>query len=227
VTQRKAAERAQRETEIMGRIVEAQESERLRIARDLHDHLGQKMTALRLKIGSIAASNDGAGSLADVVADAVNIDRDIGFLSWELRPTELEELGLDNSLSTYVREWSDQYGIAANFHSGTPMGKQTLDRIGRLPVPVETNLYRIVQEALNNVLKHAEAKNVDVLIQRDTENVSLIIEDDGTGFDPTKNGHRGLGLMGMNERAALLNGTCEIDSSPDGGTTVIVRVPGR
>jgi signal transduction histidine kinase len=184
------------------------------------------MTALRLKIGSLTPDQNGSKALSEVQQDAVNIDRDIGFLSWELRPTELEELGLDNSLATFVREWSDQHGIAANFHSSTAMGKQTLERAGRLPVPVETNLYRIVQEALNNVLKHAKAKKVDVLLQRDRENISLIIEDDGKGFDPDQNGHRGLGLIGMNERAALLKGTCEIDSSMDGGTTIIVRVPG-
>lgn len=224
VTERKAAERAQREKEIMGRIVEAQESERRRIARDLHDHLGQKMTALRLKIGSITSGNDNStNALAEVEHAAVNIDRDIGFLSWELRPTELEELGLENALGTFVREWSDQHGVTANFHSSIGSGQPVKN--SRLPVPVETNLYRIVQEALNNILKHADAKNVEVLLQRDMENISLIIEDDGNGFDPTQNGHRGLGLIGMNERAALLKGTCEIDSTPDAGTTIIIRVP--
>lgn len=228
VTERKLAEKSRRENEIMHRIVEAQEAERQRIARDLHDHLGQKMTALRLQIGSLAGGFDGkAEEMIGRVAHAANtIDRDIGFLSWELRPTELEDLGLENALATFVREWSEQYDIDARFHASTNIGKHTAERIGRLADPVETNLYRIVQEALNNVLKHAGATSVNVLLQQDAASLTLIIEDDGAGFDTgQERDRRGLGLIGMHERAALLGGTFEVDSSVDAGTTIIVRVP--
>jgi PAS domain S-box-containing protein len=233
VSERKAAERSRREAETMQRIVEAQESERRRIARDLHDHLGQRMTALRLRIESltenVAGGNGASAAVEEVRAAASQVDRDIGFLSWELRPTELEELGLDDALSSFVREWSDQYGIDAEFHAG----RSASDPDGRLPSAVETNLYRIAQEALNNILKHADAAKVSVLLQQRQEDITLIIEDDGIGFEnihrsDAGNGsrHRRHGLIGMRERAALLNGTIEIDTQPDGGgTTVLVRVP--
>ena len=230
VTERKLAERSRRETEIMHRLVDAQEAERHRIARDLHDHLGQQMTALRLRIESLTdecKDNDPLlRSIDEVKQTAVSIDRDIGFLSWELRPTELENFGLVNALSTFVREWSRQHGIAAEFHAYTAAFEY---KEGRLPEPIETNLYRITQEALNNVRKHAKAQNVSVLLQV-RENVTLIIEDDGHGFDrsgdwrdSSKPGS--LGLISMQERAALLKGDLEIDTSRGNGTTVRARVP--
>lgn len=233
VSERKAAERSRREAEIMQRIVEAQESERRRIARDLHDHLGQRMTALRLRIESLTehvADGNGASTAAEEVrAAASQVDRDIGFLSWELRPTELEELGLEDALRSFVREWSDQYGIKAEFHASN--SGSGLDE--RLPAAVETNLYRIAQEALNNILKHADATNVSVLLQHHQGDITLIVDDNGKGFDEIHRSDAGSrprdrrhGLLGMRERAALLKGTIEIDSQPDGGgTTVLVRVP--
>jgi PAS domain S-box-containing protein len=236
VTERKQAEKAHRQTEIMHRIVEAQEGERRRIARDLNDHLGQKMTALRLQIGSLIddPKDDSpiAKAISEVEQNALHIDRNIGFLSWELRPTELENLGLPNALATFVREWSSQYGIAAEFHASgldRTNTKTTAEISMRMPAVVETNLYRIVQEALNNVLKHAEATRVDVLLQRDDEHTVLIIEDNGRGLENENSSRKavgsGLGLLGMQERAALLKGTLELDSSPGAGTTVIVRIP--
>jgi PAS domain S-box-containing protein len=232
VSERKAAERARREMETMQRIVEAQESERRRIARDLHDHLGQKMTALRLRIESMTErTSDGNGvstAVEEVRAAASQVDRDIGFLSWELRPTELEELGLEDALRSFVREWSDQYGIEGQFQASH---STDYPATGRLPIALETNLYRIAQEALNNIHKHADATKVSVLLQQDHGAILLIIEDNGVGFEnihrsDAGTGKRQLGLIGMRERAALLKGTIEIDSDPDaGGTTVLVRVP--
>ena len=231
VTERRLAERARRESEIMHRIVNAQEAERHRIARDLHDHLGQRMTALRLKIESVAdefSDNPAVADAMDDVQDAAQkVDRDIGYLSWELRPTELEQLGLENALSSFVREWSSQHGIAAEFlTSQSDHGATTR----RLEQTVETNLYRIAQEALNNVVKHADAESVNVLLQHRNDHTVLIIEDDGCGFDndihttdSTTPG--GLGLLGMQERASLLKGALEIDSSPGSGTTILARIP--
>ena len=231
VTERKAAERSRRESEMMHRLVEAQEAERRRIARDLHDHLGQKMTALRLKIEDLKKHSDSNGleaAVIDVSDTASEVDRDIGFLSWELRPTELEELGLVDALSSFVREWSRQYGIEAEFEAGA--AGEALD-LNRLSQDVETNLYRITQEALNNVLKHAEASHVSVLLQILDGRLVLIIEDNGTGMTPAQPadngnaGRRGLGLIGMRERTALMNGKLEIDSDPDSGTTLIFSIP--
>ena len=230
MTQRKLAESAIRERETMQRIVEAQEAERHRIARDLHDHLGQKMTALRLRIQGLTESKTDDRALDQAIGEvqesASYIDRDIGFLSWELRPTELENLGLINALRSFVREWSGQYGITAEFHSTTtdPVNEILLDK------NIETNLYRIVQEALNNVLKHAQARNVNVLLHQRDNHIILVVEDDGLGFerennsgDLTKRG--GLGLVGMHERAALLRGSLEIDTWPGVGTTILATIP--
>lgn len=228
ITESKAAEEARRETQIMHRIVEAQESERHRIARDLHDHLGQRMTALRLKIETMIKKADGSETLQaefdGIRRAALQIDRDIGFLSWELRPTELDQLGLEDALASYVREWSSQYGIRAHFEGNIP------DSLARLPDKVEMNLYRILQEALNNILKHAAAQNVSVILQERANWIVLIIEDDGRGFDPTTFAagdapEHGLGLIGMRERAALLKGSLEIESAPGKGTTILIHVP--
>lgn len=229
VSERRAAERSLRERETMRRIVEAQEAERYRIARDLHDHLGQKMTALRLRIENVADDLPHSGSIngaiEEVKRSAANIDRDIGFLSWELKPTELKDLGLVDALRSFVREWSNQYGISAEFQTS----QLDNDTVERLDISTETNLYRIVQEALSNVLKHARANCVNVLLHRREGHLILIIEDDGRGFDhepaSATPALHGLGLIGMVERAALLKGTFEIDTHPGGGTTIIVSIP--
>jgi PAS domain S-box-containing protein len=230
ITDRMQFEEARRESEIMHRLLEAQESERRRIARDLHDHLGQRMTALRLQIETVTKElKNGANvfaALQDVKRAAMQIDRDIGFLSWELRPTELEDLGLVDALGTFVREWSLQYGIQANFQ----MINTSANGSSRLSEPAETNLYRIVQEALNNILKHAYANEVNVLLQHRKDDLVLTVEDNGSGFGESSGkingyGSRGLGLIGMQERAAVMKGTLEIDTSNGKGTTVIARIP--
>ena len=155
---------------------------------------------------------------------ASRIDMDINYLAWELRPTELDQLGLENALGSFVREWSKTHGVDAEFHASR-------NHKGRLDPDLETNLYRIVQEGLNNILKHADASSVSVLIEHRPGEIVLIIEDNGIGFDPTAGprgsspGGGGLGLVGMRERAALLGGTLEIESRPGEGTTVFVRVP--
>ncbi|HEY2846209.1 MAG TPA: sensor histidine kinase, partial [Pyrinomonadaceae bacterium] len=191
-------------------------------ARGLHDQLGQQMTALRLKVEMLTRKFGKSKTLADDLSDVqdatIEIDRDIGFLSWELKPTELEDLGLMNALSSFVREWSTQYGIEAEFESSL-LGDLEMSR------QVETNLYRITQEALNNVLRHADAKHVSVLIQQQRSHLVLIVEDDGRGFEQKNGENHGLGLTGMRERAALLRGELEIESDPGAGTTVIVRIP--
>jgi PAS domain S-box-containing protein len=230
VSARKAAERSLREKEIMERLVGAQEAERHRIARDLHDHLGQKMTALRLKIESLSRHAEEvpgiAAAINDARASAAQIDQDIGFLSWELMPTELHQLGLEDALSSFVREWSAQYGIPAEFHSqiAGPDGDG-----GRFSPEIETNLYRIVQEALHNIVKHSRSSQANVLLHHRDRVISLIVEDDGVGFDGSQNGSRngrgGMGLTGMKERAALLGGSLEIESRAGEGTTLIVRIP--
>ena len=216
----------ERATELLRQLVTAQEDERRRIARELHDQLGQKLTALRLKLEFLDERCRDIPELAGEVDKArlmiKNLDAEVDFLSWELRPATLDDLGLVATLTNYLQEWSKQFDIPVEFQTSR------LEKVRLLP-EIETTLYRIVQEALNNVYKHAEARSVGVILERRDGEVALIIEDDGKGFDPngqTPDGTmKGIGLMGMRERASLLGGTLEIESSPGNGTTIFVRIP--
>ena len=213
---------------VIGRIVRTQEDERKRIARDLHDQIGQQITALQLHIQNLLDARDPGSpdvdELVGVREIAKRIDSEVDFLAWELRPSVLDDLGLAAAVETYVREWSDHFGPVAEFAAVGPLAND-------LSPEAEVNLYRITQEALNNIAKHARAERVSVLLERIDGRVTLVVEDDGVGFDTDSaiaaaaaGEERGLGLVGMRERAELIGGTCEIESSP-GGTSVFVRVP--
>jgi two-component system, NarL family, sensor histidine kinase UhpB len=155
-------------------------------------------------------------------ADTRQLDRDVNLRAWELRPPALDDLGLQAALTKHTRNWSKHFNITVKLHV-TGMEKD------RLTQEVETALYRIAQEALNNIVKHARATNVDIILERRAEEVSLIVEDDGVGFDTDEasgavNG--GLGLMGMRERTGTVGGTVEVESRREGGgVTVFVRIP--
>ena len=220
--ERRRIERAR--LQLLRQLVRVQDDERRRIARDIHDHLGQQSTALRLKLEALKALCARYDELCEPIeqtqAVAARLDADVDFLAWELRPAALDDLGLAPALANFVKEWSKHYGVPADSHT-TGMGNQR-------PSPeVEINLYRIAQEALNNTLKHAQASRVDVLLERRDHSVVLIIEDNGVGFDPEEKfeADKGLGLLGMRERTALLGGTLEIEAAPHQGTTIFARVP--
>jgi signal transduction histidine kinase len=163
-------------------------------------------------------------ALDETQEQAKKIDDEVSFMSWELRPTALDNLGLRNALGNFVEEWSKNYKIKAEFHA-------VRVKRSRLEPEAEINLYRIAQEALNNVFKHAKAKKVDVILEFGKDSVVLVIEDNGVGFNPKNVGlgkkKGGLGLVGMQERAALLGGNLEIESTRSKGTTIIARVPIR
>jgi signal transduction histidine kinase len=125
-------------------------------------------------------------------------------------------LGLETALSNYVEKWSDRNSISLDFHSG-------LDKL-RLPAPVETTVFRIVQEALTNVLKHAQANRVSVMLEYRNDELLVIVEDNGRGFQPGTE-RDGLGLLGIHERVALVGGKLNIESEPGSGTTLVVRIP--
>lgn len=228
LTEAIAAEASLVEIETLKRLVDAQESERTRIARDLHDHLGQQLTALRLKIEALKATYVAEPAMIKAIDEtqsmAKRIDEEITFMTWELRPTALDNLGLRNALGNFVNEWSKNYGVEAEFHS-------TGRRRVRLAPDIEINLYRIAQEALHNVLKHAKASKADVMLEYGKDTVVLIIEDNGVGFNQKavlqgKNKDH-FGIVGMKERAALLGGKLEIETARSKGTTIIARVPIR
>jgi signal transduction histidine kinase len=219
--ERERADRARRE--LLGRLVFAQEDERRRIAREMHDQFGEQLTALGHRIASLKATCSDRAELREEV-DALEIlaqqlDRDVDHLVWELRPTALDDLGLQAALATHVQNWSSRARIAAQFHTTGPFDD-------RLPTEAETTLYRIAQEALTNVAKHSRATHVDVLLERRADQVVLIVEDDGVGFDPADAGatRNGLGLSGMEERASLVGATIQIESTAGKGTTILLRM---
>ena len=224
--EQRVADRTAEAMQLVRRLAIAQEEERSRIARDLHDHLGQQITALRL---SLAVCKEHAGQddpqqlhLARAESVASHLDADIEFLAWELRPTPLEK-GLVEAIDAYVEKWSRHFGVPIDVLT-SGLGS------GRLPSPVELSLYRIAQEALNNVAKHAAATRVAVILERRDERVVLVVEDNGRGFDVDTSAdleqHR-LGVTGMRERAALASGTLDLESAPGKGTSVIVKIPLR
>ncbi|HEX7176471.1 MAG TPA: CheR family methyltransferase [Pyrinomonadaceae bacterium] len=211
--------------QLIRHIVFAQEEERRRIAREMHDQFGQQLTVLKIKLDALKEDCGDNENLCEQVtalqAVASQLDADVDYLVWEMRPTALDDLGLQAALSTYVESWSKHFGVPVQLHASG------MDR-ERLTPESETALYRIAQEALNNVAKHAQAASVAVVLERRAAQVSLIVEDDGVGFDLQQvfeTGDQGLGLIGMRERAALVGGTVEIESQPNEGATVVVRIP--
>jgi PAS domain S-box-containing protein len=225
VTERKRMELEH--TELLRRLAEAQETERGHISRELHDQLGQELTALKLglhaiwkRCASAICVPEGLNKMETLVDSLM---RDIHRLAWELRPAALDDFGLAIALQRHVAEWSEHSGVPVDYHS------DGMDA-PRLPTEIETALYRMTQEALNNVARHAKARRISVLLERRPDHVSLIVEDDGQGFDAdgaikTSGSSGRLGLLGMQERARLAGGTLEIESTPGVGTTAFVRIP--
>jgi PAS domain S-box-containing protein len=212
--------------DLLRRLVTTQEDERRRIARELHDQMGQSLTALLLGLNSIGGrlppDSPVHEGLRRLRAIADEIGREIHQVALELRPTVLDDLGLQPALAHYVEAWSSRTGIVVDFHSG--------QWTERLSPHCETALYRVAQEALTNVARHAHARQVSVVLDRRDRDLLLIIEDDGMGFDvdaavDAARGHGRLGLLGMRERLAAVGGTLDIESSSGSGTTIFARAP--
>jgi signal transduction histidine kinase len=202
------------------RVVAGQELERQRLARELHDETGQALTSILLGLKAVEnaesadATRRAASELRELVVATL---QDVRRLAVELRPKALDDFGLAAALERLVQTFSEATGIAVQLQASL--------RDERLPSEVETTLYRIVQESLTNVVKHAGARNVSIVVMRRDGAATAIVEDDGEGFDPTDVRDGGIGLIGMRERIALLDGRLEIESSPSAGTTVVAEVP--
>jgi two-component system, NarL family, sensor histidine kinase DevS len=202
------------------RVVSAQELERRRLSRELHDETGQALTSILLGLKSLEDVTD-AAELAESTSRlrelVVTTLQDVRRLAVELRPTALDDFGLVPALERLVDTFREQTGIEVDLEP----------RLGdeRLPPDVETTLYRITQEALTNVVKHAHANRVSIVLTRRDGSVSAVIEDDGRGFAEAEGTGNGLGLLGMHERVGLVDGRLTIESSPGAGTTLSIEVP--
>jgi two-component system, NarL family, sensor histidine kinase DevS len=202
------------------RIVDAQELERKRLARELHDETGQALTSMLLALRTIEeakTSGEREGATERLRTQLVDTLRDVRRLAVELRPKALDDFGLVPALERLTSTFSEQTAIPVEFEA-------MLDD-SRLPPAVETALYRIVQEALTNVIKHSRASRVSVLLRRKPDSVAAVIEDDGQGFDIDEARDGGLGLIGMRERIELIDGRLAVESSSGGGTSVVAEVP--
>jgi two-component system, NarL family, sensor histidine kinase DevS len=205
--------------ETLRRVVEAQERERRRLAIELHDETGQSLAAVLMGLRRLEESNDPAtvrATVDELRETVVNAVQELRALAVELRPKALDDFGLSPALERLIETYSRRTGLAVDSHLA---GLES-----RLPEPVESALYRIAQEALTNIAKHAGASSVSIVTRRDKGRIALIIEDNGTGFDAAVPAG-GLGLVSMRERAELLGGSLRVESGPDHGTTLVIEVP--
>jgi signal transduction histidine kinase len=203
------------ERDALRRIVAAQELERQRLARELHDETGQALTSILLGLKQLeGAQPESIAALRELVVATL---QDVRRLAVELRPKVLDDFGLVPALERLTDGFAEHTGIAVDLETGAVTE--------RLSPEVETAIYRIVQEALTNVVKHADARRVSVVLTRTDGRIKAVIEDDGKGFDPTASDDGGVGLVGMRERIELLDGTLAVESSATAGTTVAAEVP--
>ena len=210
---------------LSGRLVRAQEDERRSIARELHDEIGQALTAVDVELavaeGTVAPTGRAATALGEarvVVRRALGGVRDLSQL---LRPSMLDDFGLPDTLKWYLRKFSDRTGVR------TQLVDDRLEE--RLPIDVEVCVYRAIQEALTNVSRHANASTCRVAVQRQASAVVVTIEDDGIGL-PTEEAkditrRTGLGLVGIRERVADLGGTFRIEGTAGSGTRLTIELP--
>ncbi len=204
------------------KIIQTQENERKVLSRELHDQFGQSLLALHLKVESHIEDGRLDPELgAEIRSRISELIEDIHRLVQGMRAPVLDDYGLDVALRSLVAETSHS-DITIDYHYGGSEESQ------RLPGPVEVTLYRIAQEALTNVLRHSGASRASLIVLQTSEEVMLLVEDDGCGFDadnPAAGERPRLGIVGMKERAALLGGSCTVQSEMGIGTTVRVRIP--
>lgn len=204
------------------RLATAHEDERKRFARELHDSIGQLAAGLTFtfkaveRAGDLSPAAHSALSEARRLADALS--KEVHDLAVRLRPTALDDMGLDAALDQLVAQWSAGTGVAADYATVGLANR-------RFATEVETCVYRVVQEALTNAAKYARASRVGVVVTRPAGGLSVVIEDDGAGFDPDAVPCGRLGLLGMRERAGLVGGTLSVESGAGTGTTVTLRIP--
>ncbi len=218
--------------DLLRRLMETQEEERSRLARELHDETAQLLAAALLDLNGVERHlhSKPADGLRRLRADLEEIGRSLHRCAWELRPTSLDDLGLEKALSNYLSDWSARSGLPVDFHCRSAA-------LQYVPTEVATHVYRIVQEALTNVRKHAAGTtSVSIVLDGNSSRLQVSIEDNGCGFDQesvARNAPDGpmqrsrFGIAGMKERLTLINGELEIESGLGHGTTLLVRIDHR
>jgi PAS domain S-box-containing protein len=230
ITVRKSVEKEVRSTRerleaLSHRLMEVQESERRHLARELHDEVGQALTALKINVQTVQRAPDGRAAGSLMVESVELIDRlimQVRNLSLDLRPSILDDLGLVVALRWYLDRVAQRSGFISHFSSD--------GIVGRLPTDIETACFRVAQEAITNIVRHAHAKNVHVSLTTSNGLVLLVVSDDGMGFDFDAVRSRAVqgasfGLLGMEERMTLIGGTLRIDSVPTRGTKLYASIP--
>ena len=226
---RTALEQSYREIQqLAGRLIEAQDAERARVARDLHDDVSQQLAGLSIALSSLKRRMDGQGVSEDLLADLGTLQQrttalaqSVRHVSHDLHPTVLRHAGLVTALTSYCAELRRSHGTALTC---TAQGD-----FASIAPEIALCLYRIAQEALRNVIAHARAGRADIRLLRTADNVEITIADDGRGFDVVHSLEqgKGLGLVSITERARLVGGTVDIVAEPNKGTLVRARIPAR
>jgi len=211
--------------QLMAKVISAQEDERKRIARELHDETGQTLTSMLVSLKVAEDSIDSPEARNKITElrslTSTALER-VHEMATELRPSILDDMGLVAAIKRYIEDYSINMNIKVDSHiSGFE------DR--RLSPEIETTVYRIIQEALTNIIKHAEAHNVSVVMRLADASLTATVEDDGKGFNnkraPAQENGNNLGIFGMNERASLVGGTLTIESAEKAGTTIFLQIP--
>jgi len=215
------------ERKYLSQIIEAQENERKRISRELHDEIGQALTAIKFNLEMMDRDLPQLPSgtrvrLGEAKSLSNHVMAAMRQLSMDLRPTMLDDMGLIPTLRWYIQSFSSRLNIYSDFRA---VGFEE-----KLPPQIETAFYRIIQEALNNIAKHAAADHIEILLERRNSVMRASVTDNGKGFDLGKVLHpespeRGFGIVGMQERVSLLGGRIDIQSTPGSGTRISVEVP--
>ena len=208
---------------LVEKIVLTQEEERRRVARELHDQLGQSLSTLLMTVKSVTRDDGIPEKICqDIEREISGLIGEVQRLAWDMRPSILDDYGLDSALARYVEESSERFGI--------PIDYQYIcsSKLGRLSSRVEVTLYRIAQEAVTNIIRHAHARRASMVLFQRPDSVTLLVEDEGVGFDLAsvrESSNTCLGLIGMEERTALLGGDFVMESAPANGTTIRVTIP--
>jgi two-component system sensor histidine kinase UhpB len=221
VDMRRALVHSSREVrELAGRLIEAQEQERSRIARDLHDDINQRLASVSIELSAIRRSAGASGTdLAHVQDELIALSEDVRHLSHNLHPSMLHETGLEAALGSLCN--------TQRHRNGPSIDLNVMPNADNLPDAVALCLYRAAQEALGNAIRHARARAIEVRLGVVDQLAELRVDDDGIGFSMTGEAvrRRGLGLLSLEERAKLLGGSFDLNTSPGKGTHVCIRIP--